>query len=66
MDFQEKQEVEKADKALISFGSGFLDKIDRTWRTQNFRNRSEYINHLVRKDMEQHGSFQQSTVSEQI
>ena len=55
----EKEHQEKTEKALISFGFGFLDKIERHWRAQNFKNRSEYINHLVRKDMEQRGQIQQ-------
>jgi metal-responsive CopG/Arc/MetJ family transcriptional regulator len=47
---QEKQQ--EAQKVLVSFHPEFVLKVDKHWRSQNFKNRSEYINHLVRKDME--------------
>lgn len=56
-----EQENEKVlnDKALIAFGGEFLCELDMHWKSlKSFSNRSEYIKHLVRRDMEQNGQVQ--------
>ena len=51
-------------KVPVSFNPDFLKSIDLRWEQLGFKGRSDYINHLLRKDMEQHGQIQQPTVSE--
>lgn len=51
---QEQPEVtdkESSGKALISFGSKFMNDLDEHWKAEGYRSRSEYIICLIRLDM---------------
>ena len=52
------QEDIKQKKVPLSFNEKLIPEMDKHWRYLNFRSRTEYVNHLVRKDMEQNGQVQ--------
>jgi Arc/MetJ-type ribon-helix-helix transcriptional regulator len=51
MDSQEEK-IETV-KAPITFTKTLVPTMDRHWRSKDFKSRTDYINYLVRKDMEE-------------
>lgn len=48
---EQQEEKENSGKALISFGPKFMDELDRHWKNEGYRSRSEYVICLIRLDM---------------